>query len=302
VSGLHPAFDPVVAKALAKKPDARYATASDFRQALQAAAEQAGLALSADSVTAAVRELVGDVLEARRKMLDEMLGPEAPSRRARMASQSGAEPKSAVPESPAPKGSEVEVARVGQPDSGSNAATTNATSQEGEVVLGASVPLPDRDVPSASSEERVDTGSTTSALVGDLLGEEAPIASQPRRSSTVAIGGAVAALAVAVVAWMASSSAPVTPASPASSFHGAGPTSALVVSTAVASAISQGADVMTAAASATAPSSASASLSASASSSASAEPSAKPTPKLGPATPAGNGKGTPPKGASRLGY
>jgi serine/threonine protein kinase len=301
VPGLHPAFDPVVAKTLSKKPDARYATASEFRRDLQAAAEQAGISLSAESVSAAVRELVGDVLGTRRKILEEILGPEAPSRRARRASLAGADPNPAPAESPATNGVDGATLAAAQPALDPPFEAGNTPSLDDEPVLGVTSPYPEQADPAAPSEERIDTGSTKSALVGDLLGGERldvdeEILSRPLRASRFAVGGAIAALAAVVVVWVVTSSGPVPPSSSVSS-NALGPAVALSVSTPLRPAASSASAVARSVASATA------SASASSASSGSAAPSASAAPKLGPAlVPAGPGKGTTPRGSSRLGY
>lgn len=66
-------LDDVVAKALAKDPEARYATAADLAHDLEAAARAAGLSPSQPAVTELLREFYGDVLDARKHVLRDLL-------------------------------------------------------------------------------------------------------------------------------------------------------------------------------------------------------------------------------------
>lgn len=67
------AFDEVIAKALDKDPAQRYATASELGAAIESAARQAGIEPSHDAVATTVRDLYGDVLDARKQVLRDLL-------------------------------------------------------------------------------------------------------------------------------------------------------------------------------------------------------------------------------------
>ncbi len=67
--GVPAALDPVIARALAKDPSARYGSAGAFARDLEEAARVAGLTPSHEAVGALVRDLFGDVLEGRRRAL-----------------------------------------------------------------------------------------------------------------------------------------------------------------------------------------------------------------------------------------
>ncbi len=67
------AFDAVVAKALAKDPDARYQTMAELATDLETAARAAGISPSPAAVVEAVTDLYGDVLSARKQVLRDLL-------------------------------------------------------------------------------------------------------------------------------------------------------------------------------------------------------------------------------------
>ncbi len=67
------AFGPIVARALAKNPDARYATAAELGEALEQAARANGVDLGPAVVSQTVRELHGSDLDARRAVLRGLL-------------------------------------------------------------------------------------------------------------------------------------------------------------------------------------------------------------------------------------
>jgi serine/threonine-protein kinase len=73
VPGLPAELAQVVARALEKEPDARYATAKDLADALESAANAAGLDTTAAAVKKAVDDLFGEVLGARRAVLRGLL-------------------------------------------------------------------------------------------------------------------------------------------------------------------------------------------------------------------------------------
>jgi serine/threonine-protein kinase len=64
-----PKLDAVVLKALARAPEDRYATASEFADALEAVARAESLLATPAEVTATVRELVGPILASRRALV-----------------------------------------------------------------------------------------------------------------------------------------------------------------------------------------------------------------------------------------
>jgi serine/threonine-protein kinase len=71
-----PALDAVIAKALAREPEGRFATAGDFKWALEEAASAAGLLGTHDEVAAHVRATVGEDLEKRRAAVRDKLAGE----------------------------------------------------------------------------------------------------------------------------------------------------------------------------------------------------------------------------------
>lgn len=75
-----PELDAPIARALQKDPADRFDSARAFAHELNAAAERAGLDLSATGVGATVRRLLGDVLETRRRALRDLSGPPTESR------------------------------------------------------------------------------------------------------------------------------------------------------------------------------------------------------------------------------
>ena len=71
--GAGEALDAVIARAVAKEPDDRFASARDLAEALESAARPAGLVASYDEVARVVRAAVGDELEERRAIVRERL-------------------------------------------------------------------------------------------------------------------------------------------------------------------------------------------------------------------------------------
>jgi serine/threonine-protein kinase len=69
-------LDAVIAKALAREPDDRFATAGDFKWALEEAASAAGLLGTHDEVAAHVRVISGEDLERRRAAVRDKLAGE----------------------------------------------------------------------------------------------------------------------------------------------------------------------------------------------------------------------------------
>ena len=71
------AFEAPVARALSRDPAARFATASDFAAALQAAAREAGVETSAEAITKTVERWAGEPLSRRRRVLADIVAQEA---------------------------------------------------------------------------------------------------------------------------------------------------------------------------------------------------------------------------------
>jgi serine/threonine-protein kinase len=68
-----PLLDAPIERALSKDPAERYASVAEFARDLETAARAAGIEPSGQAVTAMVRELYGDVLDARRVLLRDVL-------------------------------------------------------------------------------------------------------------------------------------------------------------------------------------------------------------------------------------
>ena len=75
--GLGEALDPVVAKALAKRPEERFQSALDLSCALEEAARSAGVLAGHADVARMLREAVGEELEQRRQVVRERLAASA---------------------------------------------------------------------------------------------------------------------------------------------------------------------------------------------------------------------------------
>ena len=89
---VHPAVNAVVMKALAREPDARYATAADLQTAIEAAMVEAGLATTTAMVAAFVGEHMADRAKRRKEGLDLALSAAAHREKvAKMLEKAGAE-------------------------------------------------------------------------------------------------------------------------------------------------------------------------------------------------------------------
>ena len=89
---VHPAVNAVVMKALAREPDARYATAADLQTAIEAAMVEAGLATTTAMVAAFVGEHMADRAKRRKEGLESALSAAAHREKvAKMLEKAGAE-------------------------------------------------------------------------------------------------------------------------------------------------------------------------------------------------------------------